>query len=212
MKKETRYLTTMEFLRTTRARCGYKLVGKYSENKKAVKYSLVTAQDEIPCEEISFTDHDGPKDKEMLKAQVALNNAELAENDEMDNKERRYREYLKLYYIYLNTPINKRKNREAELMKLFYVVRKDSFDPSNMTIEFVLAGKESSCGRLGLLNREYSGEEEYFDYYDGFEGDACIIPQIEIPFLPFKKDELLFFEVFNKKDFEYFHETYCDNL
>ena len=218
-RKETEYLTTMEFLRKVRSRCGYKLVAKstkYTNGTAVVEYTLIDARDEYSCEEIVFTDQDEPKDQEMFNAQKTLNRADLEDDCDMDDETRRYKEYLDLYYIYMGTPIRKRDNEEAELMKLYYVVKKDSFDPLSMSMEFIIGGRESSCFRLGLLDRERAGDEEPLFYYKEHDGYACtipcIIPEIELPFLPFNKDDLLLFEVFDEHDFRYAHESYCTAL
>lgn len=202
---EYKWLTTMEFLKEIRERCCYKIHYKRSNDDGSTDYEVVDTL--TPFDSFKVNDDYYPQDMDFLRARQSLNLYEIKEEKGMDDETRRYKEYMKLYFIYVTTPIRKRKNKEARFMNLYFVTVDGSFDPKNLTIKFVTdtAGNDVCVNREGLLDIDY-GDDEWFCY--SCANDENLINEIELPYVMKSLSNITAHKVDCRYNFSYEPERY----
>lgn len=203
---EYKWITTMEFLKEVRERCCYKISRKYTNKDGSTDYGLI---DVLAWDPVDFNDNYYPQNVDMVKAQKAINLCELKEDQEMDDETRRYKDYMNLYFIYILTPIRKRENKKARFMKLYYVTVDDSFDPLNLTIDFAIDVAEGKFVKHtdGLANIEYKGP---YGYSNCNEYDDDTVTEIELPYIMNAFNGITAHELYDRYNFSFNHERYCD--
>lgn len=202
---EYKWITTMEFLKEIRERCCYKIHYKRSNDDGSTDYEVVDTL--TPFDSFKVNDNYYPQDMDFLRARQSLNLYEIKEEKGMDDETRRYKEYMKLYYIYVTTPIKKRKNKEARFMNLYFVIVDGSFDPRNLTVIFAADadGDGVACNREGLLDLD-CGNGEWVSCSN--DSDENIVTEIELPYVMKAIDNVTAHKV-DRYDFSFMPERYC---
>lgn len=201
---EYKWITTMEFLKEVRERYCCKIDHKRMNKDKSTEYHLLDTLN--PFNDYWINDNYYPNDIDLIHAQQSLNMCDLEEDKEMDDDTRRYREFMKLYYIYILTPVRKRKNQIASCMNLYYVIVNGSFDPKDLTVEFVEDGMGNEVGnhREGLVDIDNS------EFCCGCDYDDNIITEIELPYIMKALDNVTAYRLAYRYDFTYDQDRYCD--